>query len=476
MFTQLRTQRDRCTRSLVGVVFLAALTACGSKSVETTQGSAPPLEPTVSFGVSPETIASGDATTLRWSATNATSCVASGAWSGPRAVSGTESTGALSENSAFLLKCSGPGGSASATTQVAVTARARPPSPPTVTFAATPGSVPRGSASVLAWSSTNAGSCTASGDWSGARGTSGTRSTGALTASKTYSLTCTGLGGSASASVAVTVLPVPTVSLTAAPASISSGSASTLSWGSTDAASCTASGDWSGNRAVSGTESTGVLTGSKSYSLTCTGPGGSASASAQVTVTALPPPPPAPTVSLLGDPLSVAGGGASTLSWTSTNATSCTASGGWSGDLGTSGSQPTGTLDASTAFSLTCTGAGGSASASVTVTVLPPPTVSFTASPGFVPSGTASILSWSSTGATSCSASGDWSGLKGAAGSESTGPLTASRNYTLKCTGPGGSASVAVAVTVLPVPTVSLTATPASITSGSTSTLSWTAT
>ena len=87
--------------------------------------------------------------------------------------------------------------------------------------------------------------------------------------------------------------------------------------------------------------------------------------STRVTVSASP----VPTVSLAANPTSVTSGGASTLIWSSTNATSCTASGGWSGTKATSGSQSTGALTATGNFTLTCTGTGGSASASATVTV-----------------------------------------------------------------------------------------------------------
>jgi hypothetical protein len=82
-----------------------------------------------------------------------------------------------------------------------------------------------------------------------------------------------------------------------------------------------------------------------------------------------PPPPPAgvPTVTLSANPQSITVGQSSTLTWNSTNATSCTASGGWSGTQNTSGSV-TVTPTASTTYSLSCTGAGGSASASAVVT------------------------------------------------------------------------------------------------------------
>ena len=80
---------------------------------------------------------------------------------------------------------------------------------------------------------------------------------------------------------------------------------------------------------------------------------------------------PAPTISLSATPSSIGSGAASTLQWSTTNATACAASGGWSGSQPVSGSASTGVLLASATFSLTCTGAGGSASRSVTVTVAP---------------------------------------------------------------------------------------------------------
>jgi hypothetical protein len=59
----------------------------------------------------------------------------------------------------------------------------------------------------------------------------------------------------------------------------------------------------------------------------------------------------------------------SKLTWSSTNATTCLASDGWSGNEATSGTFTTGDLNTSTTYTLTCTGTGGSGSASVTVAV-----------------------------------------------------------------------------------------------------------
>jgi Cellulase (glycosyl hydrolase family 5)/Putative Ig domain len=98
--------------------------------------------------------------------------------------------------------------------------------------------------------------------------------------------------GSASASLpafAITVTAAaaaanPTVSLSASPASISSGSSATLNWSSTNATSCSASGGWSGAMATSGSMSTGALSSSTTYTLTCSGAGGTTPASASTTV------------------------------------------------------------------------------------------------------------------------------------------------------------------------------------------------
>ena len=244
--------------------------------------------PTVTLTATPNSVASGAAATLNWSSTNATGCTASGGWSGARSTSGSSSTGALSATTTYVLSCSGTGGSASASATVTVT----PPTPaPTVTLTATPTSLASGAAATLNWSSTNATGCTASGGWSGARSTSGSSSTGALSATITYALSCSGAGGSASASATVTVTstpPRPTVTLTATPTSVASGGAATLSWSSTNATGCTASGGWSGARSTSGSSSTGALSATITYALSCSGAGGSASASATVMVTAPP--------------------------------------------------------------------------------------------------------------------------------------------------------------------------------------------
>jgi len=80
--------------------------------------------------------------------------------------------------------------------------------------------------------------------------------------------------------------------------------------------------------------------------------------------------PPAPVVSLSSDRSSVSSGGTVNLIWSSQNATTCTASGGWSGNQPLNGTKTTAAITATTTFTLTCKGAGdNTATKSVQVTV-----------------------------------------------------------------------------------------------------------
>ncbi|MDE1919465.1 MAG: hypothetical protein KGH56_02075 [Patescibacteria group bacterium] len=85
------------------------------------------------------------------------------------------------------------------------------------------------------------------------------------------------------------------------------------------------------------------------------------------------------------------------MSWTSTDATSCSAAGGFSTGGATSGSASTGILSSSQNYQISCTGPGGTGNSNVaTVTVLIP-TVSISANPDRVLSGGSTTVSWSAT-------------------------------------------------------------------------------
>jgi hypothetical protein len=67
----------------------------------------------------------------------------------------------------------------------------------------------------------------------------------------------------------------------------------------------------------------------------------------------------------------VSAGGNAGLTWSTTNATGCVASQGWSGAKAASGSESIGPITAATTFTLTCNGTAGGASDSKSVTVTP---------------------------------------------------------------------------------------------------------
>jgi hypothetical protein len=101
-----------------------------------------------------------------------------------------------------------------------------------------------------------------------------------------------------------------------------------------------------------------------------------------------------PAVTLIADPTSITAGQSATLSWSSTNATSCAGTN--FSALGTSGSV-TIIPSSTTSYSITCTGAGGSATKSTTITVasafdtIPPTTAITTPLAGAIVSGTTTV-------------------------------------------------------------------------------------
>jgi hypothetical protein len=137
------------------------------------------------------------------------------------------------------------------------------------------------------------------------------------------------------------------------------------------------------------------------------------------------PPPvttPAPTVTLSAAPTAITTGGSSTLTWASTNATGCTASGGWSGAKAASGSEQITNIQVVTIYSMSCTGVGGtsgvvnatvSVSTSATTanagpgrTVIGGSTVRLSGEASVDPEGDPLQFTWTQTGGTTVTLSG----------------------------------------------------------------------
>ena len=293
------------------------------------------------------------------------------------------------------------------------------PSGPSTSISANPNPVSYNGAATLSWNASNNygdTSCSGSGgNFGGAKGLSGSQSTGGLTGAVGYIISCSSPVGSSSSSVTVNVnQPAsPSVSLTvdgSTSTSVTTNSNVTLAWSTSNATSCTASNAWGGAKSANSSSeqiNVGGSAGTKIYVMTCANAAGATSnSSASVSVSApaspppanpppvapppgpsptpppaTPPPPPAaplPIVTLGANPNSIIRGNASTLTWHVANATSCNGAGGTlAGYVNPAdGSKSTGILTASTSYSLSCTNADGvaaSANASVTVGSQPAP-------------------------------------------------------------------------------------------------------
>ena len=101
------------------ILSILMLSACGggSSSGSTNVSGDPPPSAAVSISANPMTVMVEESTTITWSSTNASSCTASGAWTGDKSTSGSESV-VMNDfgEQGFTLTC----GTASSTTTVTV--------------------------------------------------------------------------------------------------------------------------------------------------------------------------------------------------------------------------------------------------------------------------------------------------------------------------------------------------------------------
>ena len=252
--------------------------------------------------------------------------------------------------------------------------------------------------------------------------------------------------------------PLPTASITASSTSISYNGSVTISWNTADANTLTSN---FGTSALSGSQTFTNQTSSRTFSITATNETGSRSASVGVNVAAAPA---APTVNLSVSPSSIANGGSTTLTWSSTNATSVSSSN--FGATSINGSLTLTNQTQSRTFSITVSGPGGSATASATLNVagaviLNPPTVNLSASPSSINNGGSTTLTWSTSDATSLVS--DF-GVTALNGSTTISGLVQTRTFEVTATGPGGSTRRTVTVNVAAaVPVIIITQQPSPV-------------
>src|SRR5438270_136176 len=344
--------------SLFAFILLAFLSGCGSVSGSTGGG---PSQAVIAMAVAPDTIVQGQSTTLSWQVTNAASFSIS-----PPVASGTlPLTGSAavspSQTTTFVATATDSQGR-TATKSIMVTVVPQG-SAPTMTISISPTVVAAGQTTALTWASTNATTVSISpsilADDQTVLALSGS-ATVVINAPTTYTATATGAGGvTAKSSATVNVL---NVTLTATPATIGAGQTATLSWTTNIASGTTLSID-QGIGAVNGPSGSLSVSPAATTTYTITATNGTAVATATATVNA------PLSVTLTANPINIAPGGQSSLSWVSRGATSLSIDNGVGSVTGASGSVSV-SPSQSTTYTITATdGQGNSTTAAATVSV-----------------------------------------------------------------------------------------------------------
>ncbi|HEU4718708.1 MAG TPA: PKD domain-containing protein, partial [Bacteroidia bacterium] len=262
----------------------------------------------------------------------------------------------------------------------------------------------------------------------------------------TVTHTATNASGTGTTTQTITILPSPTVTITPSGTSVCSGNSVTLTGGGASTYA------WMPG-SLSGSPVTVTPASTTTYTLTGTAANGCSSTATQaITVNATPTvtATASPATVCSGSSSSLTGSGASTYSW-------------MPGSL--SGSPVSVTPGSTTTYTVTGTAANGCTNtATRTVTVNPTPTVTATASQGTICNGSSTTLT--ASGATSYT----WmpGSLSGTSVSVSPASTT---TYTVTGTSGTCSNTATLTITVNPSPTVTTTASPATICSGSSSTL-----
>jgi hypothetical protein len=371
----------------------------------------------------------------------------------------TTFTAVAGQNYAFRLTVKNTDGlQASASTQVTTLS---PGQVLVLQFTAAPATITAGQSSTLNWVVQNATTVTITPGLGSVSATSGTSSV-TPTTTTTYTLTATGPGGTVNATVTVTVGTVAAgnpqiVRFEASPATITSGQTSTLSWTTTGAATVSISG--LGNEALNGS-ATVQPTATTTYTLTATSSDGHA-VTAPVTVTVGTVTTGNPQiVRFEANPVTIAPGQQSVLSWTTTGAAAVTISG--LGSEALNGSA-TVTPAQTTTYTMTATSSDGHAvTAPVTVTVASgsiPQVVMFVANPQNIDAGQSTKLCWQVNGATSISISPGVGSNLNANDCATVSPATTT-TYTLTASNATGQIQANTTVNVGQLRILSFTATP----------------
>ena len=394
-----------------------------------------------SFTTNTSTIDAGGSSTLQWSTTGATSVsinqnIGSVSLSGTQIVNPTVTT-------TYTLTAINSFGSVTSTVVVTV----RVTNVPWInSFTSSPLTIATGNQATLSWTIAGATSASIFPGIGTVNATSGSQQVSPATTT-TYTLTAINAAGSTTWQVTIIVGDIgqPVInSFAVNPTTINAGQSSTLLWNITNATSASINQSINTVNAASGTYTvTPAVT--TTYTLTATNGVGSVTATATVTVSGTG----VPVInSFTANPATVTSGGASTLSWSVTGATSVSINQGIGIVVPTSGTRTVNPI-ATTTYTLTATNSNGSVTALVTVTIGTsnlPVIVSLAANPSIISAGQYSHISYIIEGNPTSVTLNQGIGTASQFGVD-VNPATTT-TYTLTATNSDGSATRTVTITV----------------------------
>src|SRR3989338_2359190 len=344
----------------------------------------------------------------------------------------------------------------------------------TVTASADTGSVEYGSSVTLTWSTENAATITINGEPQSS--VSGSRTFHNIQANTTYTLVAKTADGNANCSTTVNIQCVPPVvvhplcEMTPVEQTINSGESANLTWSTTNAVSATLTSF--GTVGLSGTQSTGPLSTTTSYTLTAKAQNGETVQCHSIIKVKPPVEENLPSCdAFTAAPTVINQGQSSTLTWATTNATNVVIDNGV-GVVAASGSVSVSPLGTTT-YTLTASNVAGkkdTCTATVTVTTeeILPSCDAFTATPTVIQKGQSATLAWATTNATRVVID-NAIGEVAASGTLSVSPL-ATTTYMLTAFGTGDNKDTCTATVIVkdtPVETlpscVAFTATPTTL-------------
>lgn len=344
-----------------------------------------PPPPGASISASSTSIAYNGSVTISWSTSGATSLSSN---FGRSELNGSVTISNLISSRTFTITASNQGGSTTRSVTVNVGSAPPPPPPPSGPFllfgTSTLGSIiPYGGTIVFTITTFDTATLTSNFGYSksglGGNLLNDSVTLTNVTLTKTYNLTATGTNG-VNTLKQLTVLvdspppaeDAPTASLSASSTSIAYNGSTTLTWSTSGATSLTSN---FGQTALSGSLTISNLTSSDTYEINATNAGGTTTRRVAITVAERPK----PTASLSVSPSSIANGGSTTITWSTSDADSLTSN---FGETALSGSRTITNLTSSQTYQISASNTGGTTPLSATVTVAAPiPVIRITSQP-----------------------------------------------------------------------------------------------